>query len=495
MIELKTNRIKLLNYLFNNSKKKVKKFLNNKKILFSDNFKNILYYPNERYLQKFYNKKNTKKKLFHCIIQIMKGKYKDNYNQIYRAINPALILLVYDDLIENNFEFILINSYCIKMISNDIYLRPQYYQSFKLYYFLINDEIIMELFTEELIKKLYINIYVEKYIKPTNFTLGRYIDLMFIFAENSTLSIEINEKSHNYNFDKIRERQIFAHSLNKCINFEIENGLDSVKEDIFIELSKQIYKIDKNIGINLFMIKIHNFPIKYTKIFTEINTKLENNILTLNKFIIICKENFAFDKIKKILKKMIKNDDFNTKHIVNDFNPKKMIKDNKLEIDNNIKINKNGFTKILCYPRKKDWIYCNEIYNMYSTYMSSYYKIIKTLLDYNNTDIQILHEEYNNLSNYISGQIYINELGLSLLSKACNKCSDYEHNNIIPFLIKDSTSYILCSDIKKRLKNDIVYNKFLKTIETSKRLNNYKWLSKLEMMEIYNKYLHHLDNE
>ena len=126
---------------------------------------------------------------------------------------------------------------------------------------------------------------------------------------------------------------------------------------------------------------------------------------------------------------------------------------------------------------------------MYSKFMEHYYKMIKDLLDFGSTDLQIIYEEHKQMRNFIASYNKSCELGVIYFSDICSKYSNYEHHPIIPMIIKDVNKNLSIRDIKKKFKeNDKIYEKFINSIETQKVLKGYRWITGPEIDEIYEKY-------
>ena len=71
-----------------------------------------MYYPNESYLRGFISGNKTYKQLFNCLLKIVKGEFKDNFQppygpNVYRCINPIFFLLFYPDFKKSGFEYLI----------------------------------------------------------------------------------------------------------------------------------------------------------------------------------------------------------------------------------------------------------------------------------------------------------------------------------------------------------------------------------------------------
>ena len=161
-------------------------------------------------------------------------------------------------------SIITLETNTVNIYHKKIHIREQYSESFRIYYELINDEELEYILGDEL-KKLYTNIKIEERILPRTVYCGRYVDMVYILDDKNKVFIEINEKEHNEDEDYLRMRQIFARSLNRIVQYNTSKHLSTIKNILFKEFSKKFYKIDKKIGLNLYMVKIGKFHLNYQR--------------------------------------------------------------------------------------------------------------------------------------------------------------------------------------------------------------------------------------
>jgi hypothetical protein len=488
MEKIKYHRDILLDYLFANEKTK-ENFINNKKVKLPKSFYNILYYPNESFLKGFLKRNINYNQLFTCITKIIKQDFKDNFNQTYRCIHPSFFLIFYEDFIKLGFEFNLTNTNTIKITHDQIYLRPQYYQCFKIYYFLINDNEMKEILGDN-IKILYTNLTIEDHVRKNVLYSGRYIDMSYNLGKNVDASdlkvfIEINENLHNKDEDFLRMRQIYSHTLNKIVQFYIEDTLESIKSDLYKEFSKKFYNLDKIISINLYMVKINKFKFQLSQRFTQIRSFLKNGGFCLNEFLNML-DDWNFKKCRKFIKKMVKNKILNDEHFVTTIDIDELINNLKLKkkIDKNIKLNSYGITKILNYVRKKDWILSDDITKAYSKFMDCYYDMIEDLLSNKNMELNLIFDEHKSVKNFINSEKKIYDLGMDYLKKIYPENSSLHHHKIIPSLVEDRKSKIDYKDIENKISDKKLFHYFKKHTETQRVLKGYRWITKSEINTI-----------
>lgn len=489
----------LLDILFNEDKKQIDSFNNNEEILLPDTFDNILEYPDILKEYKLCKKNN----LFNTLLKILDGEIiEEKYNTKYRTIHPALLLIFYKDFIDNGYIFQekynnnIKNIYEIGHKNKKKKIKEQISNSFKIYFHLISDEELDEIFNinKKIKNKLYLNVQIEKYINPTNIYRGKYIDMTYIFSDNNTISIEINENRHNEVIDKIRQNQIYAKSLNKIIQYYTEKTFESIIYDLYKEISRCMYKIDKQIGLNIFFVKCDKFDIRYSIMFTEIKKKIDSNKLTINCIMNILKD-YKIKKFEKLLFKMIKNNDLHTDFFFNVNNLDEITESSYKEK----LLNSKGVTRIFNYLRTKDFEsknigkqFISEITTSYSQFMDNYYKMINENLNDSNNDILTIHKQYE--SDIIKKNTFnfIGLMGYNNIIKLIKK-SNYEYHPHLPILIKKVNNYIknsntLMVDLKQMLdrcnikdtKN--IYNEFIKKIEKQEIIKNYRLIEESDII-------------
>ena len=507
---LEYHRRVISNYLFD--EKTLEKFDNNKKVILPETFKNMLYYPYDTVYSDFKTGKHKKKDIFIKINDIVQGKVTDGYNKVYRAVHPAWFLLFYKEFIEQEYKYLpkynLDNNSLdglFEIEHNKFKVRDQYSQSFKVYYYLLNDIYTIKIFEkidDGLIKKLYLDLVVEQYVEPTNISYGKYIDMCYVFDEQNknTLSIEINENHHNKICDDLRKKQIFARSLNKVINYYIEDTFSSIKQELYKELAKCFYKINNKIGINLYMVKCKGFDITYSYSFTELVMKLRKNELGLKELTSIIKNNWQIKNIEKIICKMINNNVLNNKFFNNCNNPLDLIDDNKIVKD--AKLNRAGLTKILMYPRKKElknfknnaWEaaadeYLYDTAESYGQFMEYYYDMMDDMLGNNSDEVNMLYSQYKNDIGFVAMMAALNNIGLYHFRDICKSISNLEHHILLPYIVKSNNDSIYLKDVARKFGiNSDIYKDLLKQGEHKQIINDYRWLSDSEIMNLYNEY-------
>lgn len=490
----------LLNYLFDGNKDKKEKFLKNEKVKLPQIFKDILHYPNESYLRSFISGNKTYKQLFNCLLKIVKGELKDNFQppygpNVYRCINPIFFLLYYPDFKKSGFEYLItLETNTVNIYHKKIHIREQYSESFRIYYELINDEELKYILGDE-VKKLYTNIKIEERILPRTVYCGRYVDMVYFLDDKNKVFIEINEKEHNEDEDYLRMRQIFARSLNRIVQYNTSKHLSTIKNTLFKEFSKKFYKIDMKIGLNLYMVKINNFDFETSKKFTNLNINLKKNNCKLVDFIEILLD-WKFTDCKKIIKKMIKKDILKPFHFLDNINPKSLLVNKKLKIGKDIKLSSMGVTKILNYPSSTEiWQYCDEIPETYSKFMDCYFSMLEDLLNDSSEEVKLLFDEHNSVYDFTRSYARVFSFGLESLRDACENHSDFEHNKILPFLIKDEKSNIDFKDLRKKLNNDKLFDYFLKHTESKRVLYGWKYISESSLNIIIDKYKKELETQ
>lgn len=497
--DLEKHREFLIKYLFTDDKIK-NNFIKNEKIKFPIIFKNIFYYPRESHLKGFMKGYKKYKQLFNCLLKIVKGEFKDDWippygPNVYRCINPIFFLLFYPDFKKAGFEFLITHdTNTVNIYHKKIHIREQYSESFRIYYELINDKQLKYILKEKF-KILYTNVKIEERINPTTVYCGRYVDLVYNLNNSNRVFIEINEKEHDKDEDYLRMRQIYARSLNKIVQYYTSKNFDCIKKELFKEFSKKFYNIEKQISINLYMVKLNNFDPLLSQKFTEINSNLKNGGFELKELIKMLKE-WRFDNCQKTIKKMIKKKILNSDHLINDFKNSKLLINKK--INDVIKLNSYGVTTILQYPRQKDWINKNSVTHAYSKFMDCYYEMIEDLLNNSSEELKLIYDEHNSVYNFVQAYRGVFSYGLEKLSEICNEHSSFQHNEILPFLIKDEKSNIDFKDLKKKLNNEILFEKFKKHTEPRRVLKGWKYIEESTLNNIIVKYkenINQLTNE
>lgn len=255
MKDLEFHSNELTRYLFD--EKTLLQFNANKKIALPPTFKKMTWYPCDEVLKEFRTGKHIKSAIFETINDIVKGKIKNIYKNVYNGVHPAWFLLFYKEFMDNGYIFqpkiyAENNEGVFEIRHKKIKIKKQYSESFKIYYFLLHDNDINDIFEEcdpELIKKLYLDLSIEKYVEPTKIYKGKYLDMCYIFddKEMNTLTVEINEYHHNKDVDEVRKKQVFAFTLKRIINYYNDDGIASITKELFKELSKCFYKINQGL--------------------------------------------------------------------------------------------------------------------------------------------------------------------------------------------------------------------------------------------------------
>jgi len=484
---LMNHRDDLLDYLFKDNKLK-QEFINNKKIKLPNIFNIILYYPYESNLKSFLQKNITYNELFNCLIKIIKGKYNDNWNEKYRTINPILLLLFASDFIKNDFNFYITQTTnTVNFYHDKIKIREQIIESFRIYYELINDKELLYILGNK-IEILYTGVKIEEYVNKNKLYTGRYVDMIYYLNNTEKIYIEINEKEHLEDADYCRMREIYARTRVKIIQYKTSNLLSTFMPEIYNEFAKKFYKIDTKIGINLYMVKINKFKLKLAKQFSEINIELKNGGYKLKNFIIMLKE-WDFITCENIIYKMIKEDILTSTHFVDNMNPKKLLKKDKLKVKSKYKLNEIGVTKILHYQNDiKIWNRCNDITEAYSKFMNLYFSMIEHILNDVNKEFDLIFEEYNINNNFVQSSKVVYAFGIRKFGEICKEYSPYEHNNILPLLIKKKGHDINFKTIKKKLANKITFDKFVKLTESKNVMKDYIFIEEPDIKKIVDTY-------
>lgn len=499
--------------LFNKVDKE--RFNENKKIILPDTFSNMLYYPNESVLQNLKNKKIKKKKLYAIIRNILTGETKDNYGKVYRGLHPAWLLLFVEELEKDGFMFHpKLNLETCKydgifgVKHEKIKIRDQINQTFKIYFHLLSNKQINDIFDEcdeKLKKMLYLDLIVEKYIDRTTMYQGKYIDMCYVFGNQNTLAIEINELHHKMVNDQERREQIYALSLDDVINFYIENGLESIKMDLYKGLSKCMHKINPEIGTNIYMVKCLDFDVTSSLTFTNINIKLMENKLTLSFIKKKIIDNFGKElKLDFLICKMIKKGDLRKEHFSDDIDPKNLIdydeEDDTWNLinDTNTRVNRSGLTRILTYPRIKDFgdkqigkEYSKEICDTFSKFMENFYIMQDQLLSNSFEEVEMIHKQYQKTMSMISSFIGLQNVGLSHFKQFYKSVSNLPHHPILPTLIKCNGRNVMAKDVEKKFGQASKLCDLLakQTEYNNDMIKNYRWLTDKEIQNIHDKYI------
>jgi hypothetical protein len=485
---LEKHREFLLKYLFDDNLKQ--KFINNQKLKFPSIFKNIFYYPRESHLRGFMKGNKNYKQLFTCLLKIIKGEFRDDWQppygpNVYRCINPIFFLLFYPEFKTAGFEYLITQeTNTVNIYHKTIHIREQYSESFRIYYELISDP-QLEFILNDKLKILYTDVKIEERIIPRSVYCGRYVDMVYCLDDSNKVFIEINEKEHDKDEDYLRMRQIYARSLNKIVQYYTSKNLNSIKKELFKEFSKKFYNIDKKISINLYMVKINNFELKLAKKFTEINTNLKNGGFELKELIKMLKD-WDFNNCEKIIKKMIKKKILNSDHLINEFKKSKLLINKK--INNEVKLNSYGVTTILQYPRQKNWINRNSITHTYSKFMDCYYTMIEDLLNNSSEELKLIYDEHNSVYDFVQAYRGVFAFGLKMLGNICKEHSSYQHNEILPFLVKDEKSHIDFKDLKNKINNEKLFEHFQKHTESRRVLHGWKYIEESTLNNIIDKY-------
>ena len=78
--------------------------------------------------------------------------------------------------------------------------------------------------------------------------------------------------------------------------------------------------------------------------------------------------------------------------------------------------------------------------------------------------------------------------GIRKFGEICKEYSPYEHNNILPLLIKKKGHDINFKTIKKKLANKITFDKFVKLTESKNVMKDYIFIEEPDIKKIVDTY-------
>jgi len=510
MDKLKEELIKIL---FDNNKKQIDKFNSNKSFEIdnlSNDFLNILDVPYERIIIKNKNeiprpntlsriikqKSVTKNSIYKIVCDILKGKIKDKSKNKYRNLHPILIIIFFDLLEVEGYDFVktINNTIEIRHLSYDINYRIR--ETLKIFITLFTNKNLITLLPELRIKMI-LNFTIDAQFNGINYD---YIDI-YIRILNQKILINIDNTKENYS-DNFKNDSIVLAITNEILDHFYFNDMSTIDfmNIIYKRIAQKTYKkyISNSIA---FYLTLHNIPIAQSLFFTKIYQSDGIKLKDLIKYL----EDLGFNKCWNVFKLAIKKGDISNIHFNNcnidiNKNKKKLLK---------TVLNLEGITSLLNYPRKSDWELAPLIKNYYAIFTKEYFIFINNYLYNQNEKFKYLKEAYKINKKFKSIHEILKISIFNLLHKFINK--DIEKKLNIKFhptifiLVEEKGSkinknnllekiYGLNLNINKNLKQHPDYNNELyldlkyriEQNESKEYIINYRLIEPIELIKIFN---------
>lgn len=456
----------LLNIIFDNNQKQIEKFESNKSFeteFLIDEFLSILNVSYEKFSVKS-DKKHfkpntlsriptqrsvTKSSIFKIVKDILSGKNKDVNKDKYRNINPILIILFYDLLENEGYEF-------VQTINNTIEIRHMSYQinyrireTLKIFLELFSNKSLIALLPDERLEMIK-NFNVDAIFNDISYD---FIDI-YIRVANQKILINIDKTKENYKDNFHKDCQVVA-SLNEIIDhfYFNEESTNNFIKIINKRIAQKIYK-KNSVNSVAFYLTLQKIPPEHSLFFTSIykNSKDGIKLKDLIKYL----EDFGFEKTWNVLKLAIKNGDLTCKHFncdSNIFNNLDIKKDKKKFYK--IKLNLDGVTSILNYPRKSDWELAPLIKNYYATFTKEYFDFISSYLENQNEKFKYLKEAFKINKKFKSIHEILKISMLKFLQNHINKELEerikLKFHPSIPILVEEKGNKIEKKDLLERI--------------------------------------------
>ena len=456
----------LLLLIFDNDNKQIDKFEANKSFetdLLIDEFLSIFNVPYEKFIMKGDNKhfkpntlsriptqkSVTKSSIFKIVKDILNGKNKDINKNKYRNLNPIFIILFYDLLEEEGYEF-------VKTVNNTIEIRHMSYQinyrireTLKIFYEIFTNKSLISLLPNERIEMIK-NFNIDVTFNDISYD---YIDIYIrVCNQKILINIDKNKENHLDNFHKDCQVVAVTNEIVDHFYFNDESTKDFIKI-INKRISQKIYKKNR-VNSVAFYLTLQNIPPEHSLFFTSVYQNRNEGIKL--KDLLKYLEDFGFEKSWNVFRIAIKNGDLSYQHFNCDsdtFNKLNIKKDKKKFFK--IKLNLDGVTSVLNYPRKSDWSLAPLIKNYYSIFTKEYFDFISSYLENQNEKFKYLKEAFKINKKFKSIHEIMKISMLKFLQKSITREVEekvkIKFHPSIPILVEEKGNKIDKKDLLERI--------------------------------------------
>jgi hypothetical protein len=504
--DLNIIRNKILEYLFDENNKKIKKWNKNKPVNIDNLWYFMLSYPYDFNKFKVNSIEVTKEEISNVIINLL-------VKNTDRIIHPGLIILCWDylqDYLQFCYVYDNLGQVQYLTVSKGIKLNKLRYQiivTFQIYINLLLDTKVNKFFDtylsddllQEFKTKLFFNFQIETMIRMNqniyescnvrfndiclDLTISdkiyyehvnsELIKEKIIKNEQANLSelqveyknkviVEINEGHHVPIIDNIRKLNIYKQTGRLSVDYPIaEMDFKTIYNKILKEVGKVLYKnYSHKHGIGFYLSCVDDFDIQLVPFFWEIyeKTVLNKTVgITVNEVLSMLK---SLGLTKKLTQEKIMEELDESLSFI-EFNNEKFSES---------KLSNVGVDQLILLPSKKDFFRKIQMVTQYTNFRE---KVFNSILEFFNNDEESVY--IFKMINHINQMTEISEniikpvidVIYSRLSNNIIKKIEAKHNvkilKPLPFLVKTSNK---CDSVDKKGLCNVVNKSIVKIIET-----------------------------
>lgn len=493
--------------------KQIKNFFSNKTIQVR-NLVNYLVNEEDSFmikLDKKYFKKNTLSRiaeretvtpngLYNVLKAILLGKTKNKNNEKYNLVNPVLILMFYDKLENDGFEFVeTINNFIeIRHYSKETSISPKTRESFKILINLVGNENLADLLPN-----------VREAIFR-NFTVGKQLsnlpyiscDIVCKISPNNIIMINLDNSyiSESEMFEK--DSAVLSHYDSLIIHYNINSSTQEFMDILNERVARKAYH-QNNIGAISFYLSLQGIDIGYCMFFTKIYENTDKKGILL-KDVIDFLEKRDFKNALSYYKEAINNGDLSKDDFNHDWDSVVQAINRKSKKLPKIYLSKTGFHSIMNYPRNSDWQYASLVKKYFATFTQEYFKFIRGFLSNINIEKKYWKRSNKNLREFNTVHKFLKVSMLKFLEDNIkSKKSSIKTHPTIPILVEDETSKIHVNSLIEKIYglnlkvgqklnehpeyNSNIYNDIryrLDQLESKEYIDNYRIINQQELKSL-----------
>tara|TARA_B110000908_G_scaffold172389_1_gene239512 strand:- start:3636 stop:5180 length:1545 start_codon:yes stop_codon:yes gene_type:complete len=450
-INLTDLRDELLNIIL--EEPKLIKYFNNNKPIPVDKFINYIINDEEPFTMrkdKKHFKKDTLSKIsyqesvtpsgfYSTIRSIMLGKTKNKENNKYNYINPILLLIFYNRLENDGFEFVTtVNGFMeIRHTSKEITISSKIMESFKIFISIFTDKNL-----ETLLPKIK-NRIVKNFIVGKSLTNLPYYKCDIYCRISVGQVLMINLENINSNSTEIFNKDAIVLSRYDTImlHFDVSSSTEQFMKKLTESIAKKSY-FEFNAGAVSYYLSLKGIDPTYCLFFANVYETQTMRGILLNDIVDFLKQN-DFKNPLKCFKKGIKEgdlveDDFN--HSIDSVIEAIGKKTKKLP---KIYITYTGFHSLMNYPRNCDWPYASKVKKYFAIFTEGYFTFIKDFLGNVNNERKYWKKSNKQLKEFNTIHKLIKYSILKYLEDIIkNKSTTLNLHPLIPILIKSESDKI-----------------------------------------------------
>lgn len=315
--------------------------------------------------------------LYNIVRNIMLGKTKNNVNEKYSYISPILLLMFYQNLENDGFEFVKTISgyYEIRHNSSDTIVNRKIMETFKIFIKLFEDDNI-NCILPQIRKRIVLNFITGKKLENLPY---RYCDIFCRISQKQIIMINIDIKEMK-ECDILEKDSIIMNTFDSILlHYNVDRDTDIFIKTLYKEIAKKVY-YEFNVDAIAFYLTLKNIDSTYCKFFANVYENKKNYIL-LKDVVDFLKMNSFKDPIKVIINAInngdMEIDDFSHEHMEAVIDALGRITKKKFP---KIKLTTKGFHTMLTYFRNSDWEYASKVKNYFAEFTEGYFEFIKDFL-------------------------------------------------------------------------------------------------------------------